>query len=256
MERVVGWMAELEIDAVAAVQKRGTYGFDNSYVLASAAKYSLKIAPVMVFDAQSPETLGALRQMAARGVIAGLRLTGRAAADGNFPWLNSPPALKTWECASECGMTVVIMVSSLIDVLRALDAITGLARTHPATRVVVDHAGLPLPPGHTDFGLTAQHLLLAQQPNVYVKVTTINFDLLREAQCSEPVFLQRLVALFGADRVLWGSDIGNSAGSYSFLAERARCNASGLGDAERRFVLRDTAASLFGPRTTCLQSAV
>jgi predicted TIM-barrel fold metal-dependent hydrolase len=50
--------------------------------------------------------------------------------------------------------------------------------------------------------------------------------------------------MFGADKVMWGSDIGTSAGTYKEMIRRAIESTALLNDVERRKILHDTGRRL------------
>ncbi len=245
VERVVQWMDEYQIDGIAAVQKRGTYGFDNSYILDSAARYPKRFSPVVVLDATDPATPDTLRALIRDRNLAGLRLTGGPAPDGSFPWLNSPAALRCWAVADADGLVMDLMVSAQPRSEAAIAAIVDLAKTYPNVRLVLDHAAFPNPQGAPDYGIDAVHSTLAGSGNIYVKITTINLDVLRESNITVEGFVRRVVDVFGADRVMWGSDLGNSSGDYAEMIDRMVEATALLSVDERRAVMHDTGRRVF-----------
>jgi predicted TIM-barrel fold metal-dependent hydrolase len=91
----------------------------------------------------------------------------------------------------------------------------------PDLKLVIDHLGVRqpplLPPGADGLAELPDLLALAGQRNLFVKVTGFH-DLSREPfpfpDLMEP--LRRLVAAFGADRLMWGSDWTRSASRLSY----------------------------------------
>jgi predicted TIM-barrel fold metal-dependent hydrolase len=126
-----------------------------------------------------------------------------------------------------------------------IEELTRLAHRYPHVRVVLDHAGLPDLQRRPDFGIDGPHRTLAQAPNVYCKVTTLNLDLLREAQVSASEFIQRLVTVYGSERIMWGSDLGNSAGDYRQMVSRILVATAPLHEAERGRILHSTGKGVF-----------
>lgn len=243
-KRVLDWMEAQHVVGLAAVQKRGTYGTDNSYILDSAQAHRGLLVPVAVLDADDAKTPGLLRDWArTRGLVA-VRFTGAPDAQGAVPWLDSPAALKSWDAARDYGLVVDIMVADPQRAEMAIPTLHRLAAHYPTVRVVIDHAGFPdgTAPG---FGITPARAALAWQKNIYYKVTTINFDMAREAGVSIPQFVKRLVDVYGADHVMWGSDLGNSGGAYPELVARAVAATSALTAKERAAVLRETGRAVF-----------
>jgi predicted TIM-barrel fold metal-dependent hydrolase len=243
--RVVRWMEEQGVEAGAAVQKRGTYGLDNSYILDSADLHRDRLVPVVALDAEDAKTPDLVREMTEQHGLAAVRLTGMPADDNTFPWLSSSRALRTWAVAEQLGLVVDVMVMPHGALSHGAAEIIQLARSHPHVRVVLDHVDFPTPQGGPEYGIDRVQRSLAQEKNIFYKVTTLNLDLLREAKVAASDFVDRIVAVYGADRVMWGSDLGNSAGSYDELVERIIAATARLGDSDRRKVLYDTGRSVF-----------
>ncbi|WP_293970037.1 amidohydrolase [Sphingomonas sp.] len=246
-EAMAGWMKQKGVDGLAAIQKRGAYGLDNRYILDSAAHYPHLFFPVVILDAQDDATPGTVRDLAARG-LAGVRLTGVMASDGGFPWLASDRALRLWDTAAKTGLVMEIMTNPFGHPVEALPVYVDLALRFPGVPIVIDHLNWPDAHGAPDFGLDAPLRALAARPNIFFKFTTINMDKLQDAGISSAAFLAHAVGLFGAGRILWGSDMGNTPGSYAELIGRARASAGHLPMAARRAVFHDNGRRLFTRR--------
>jgi L-fuconolactonase len=236
-ERVVRWMDEQGVQAAAAVQKKGTYGFDNSYIIDSGDKYPARFRPVVVLDAEDTRTPAQVRQLVKSHGLAGVRLTGGMSLDKNFPWLSSPRAHDTWAALEESGLVADLMITAPGRPPEAITELSALAERYPNVRLVLDHAGYPVTRGAPDYGIDALQASLSKHRNIYYKVTVINLDLLREAEVSGTDFVRRVVDVYGPDRVLWGSDAGNSGGSYGGIIKRIVASTERLTQAERSQVL-------------------
>jgi L-fuconolactonase len=234
--------------AAAAVQKRGAYGVDNRYILDSAARFPNSFFPVVVLEAQDAATPALVADLARKG-LAGVRLTGVMGLDGGFPWLASDEAYRLWTVAAKAGLVLDLMPMPFGHPPEALPIYADLARRFPGVRIVIDHLNWPSARGEPDFGLDTATRALAAYPNIFFKFTTLNIDKLQDAGLSSAAFLAHAVETLGADRVLWGSDMGNSPGTYAELVGRGRAAAAYLQPATRRAVLHDTGRTLFTTRT-------
>jgi predicted TIM-barrel fold metal-dependent hydrolase len=233
------------IEGGAAVQHRGTYGYDNSYILDSSEARKDRFVPVVVLDAQDAKTPALVRELVKSRGLAGVRLTGTRADAGGFPWMDSTAAAATWVVANEFGLVVNLMSVPPGKSPEAIADYIRLAQKYPNARLVLDHVAWPNAESGPDYGIDATHRELAKQRNIYYKFTTINLDLLREGKVSEPDMLKRVVDVYDADHVMWGSDIGNSAGAYPEMVARIVAAASKLTVAEKRKVLHDTGKAVF-----------
>lgn len=244
VERVLQWMDASGVEAGAAVQHRGTYGFDNRYILDSSDAHADRLAPVVVLDAQDPGTPALLRSYRQAHGLAGVRLTGAQAQDGSFPWLDSTAAQATWAVANELGLVVDLMTVPPGESVPAIGDFVTLAERYPRAKLVLDHVAWPTA-GVADYGIDEAHRSLAKRRNVFFKFTTINLDFLTGANVDPASMLRHVVDVYGADHVLWGSDIGNSAGLYPDMVSRMIAATAKLTAKERTQVLHDTGKSVF-----------
>jgi predicted TIM-barrel fold metal-dependent hydrolase len=243
-ERGLSWMDEAGVEAAAAIQRSASYGFDNSYILDSADAHPQRYRAVLVVDQRDAATPDRLRDLVATRKIAGLRLTG-SAEGGVLAWLRSEAALRTWAAAERLGIVMDVLYTPRQYDAPALDAFVEVARKFPRVPVVVDDMGWPKVEGAPGYGFADLPAGLVEQKNLHFKFTTGNLDILKEANIPAPAFLRHAVDRLGAGRVLWGSDVGISAGGYGEMVQRARDAVAALTPAEQRQVLRETGLSLF-----------
>jgi L-fuconolactonase len=247
-EAILGWMDREGVEGLVAVQKRGAYGLDNSYILDSARSHPNRFFPVAVLDAEDPKTPGLVGSLAKSNDLAGIRLTGVMAKDGSFPWLSSERALATWRAAAESGIAVEIMTQPFGHPEKAVAEYARLAAQFPKVKIVLDHLAWPAAMGAPSYGIDGDIAGLRAHKNIYYKFTTINMDKLQDNGISSAAFLRHAVAVFGADHIMWGSDTGNTPGGYHQMVERALAAAALLAPREKKWVLRDTALTVFAPR--------
>jgi predicted TIM-barrel fold metal-dependent hydrolase len=243
--RMIKWMSEIGVEGAAAIQKRGTYALDNSYILDSSVRFPETFMPVVILDPVDEKTPDQLRKMIQENGLSGIRLTGQVGADGSFPWLESAQALKVWEVADEAGLVMDLMIFETGNFPDIVALLGRFSKAYPNVRIVLDHALFPALEGAPDFGIDENFKALSKLSNVYYKVTIINLDMLREVDLSAEDFMRHLVDVYGADHVLWGSDIGNSAGTYEEIVGRIVASTAKLSDDEKRAVLHDTGAGVF-----------
>jgi predicted TIM-barrel fold metal-dependent hydrolase len=89
---------------------------------------------------------------------------------------------------------------------------------------------------------------LVEVPNIHFKLTQINFNRFAERAIDPADFVRRMVDTYGAGRLMWGSDFGNTKVSYAEMAEQAIAATQLLAEADRHRVLHDNGARLFGDR--------
>lgn len=243
--RMLPWMKEENVVGAVAVQKRMIYRYDNSYILDSSDAHPDIFSAVVILDAEDEGTPGLVRQWIRDHELSGVRLFGGREEDGSMPWLNSPQALKTWDIAQEYGIVMDLEVLAQGGGGPSIPAIIELARTYPNIRIVLDHLLEPELTGDDDYGLDERYEKLAGEENIFFKFTTINLDIYREADVPAEKVLRRAVDMFGADHIMWGSDIGTSSGTYKEMVQRLLDAAVLLTPEEKQAVLHDTGKRVF-----------
>jgi L-fuconolactonase len=236
------------VEGGVGVQYNSAYKTDNSYLLDSSDSHKDRISAVVILDARKPGTPAQLREMVTKRGVTGLRLTGYPDKQGNYPWLDSNEALATWAEADRLGIAVVLMYLPTESNAAALGHIAGLAERFHRVKIVLDHVGWPAITGEPAYGLTPAHVALKKYPNVYLKFTTINLDSLDKASIAPADFLRHAVDTFGAERLMWGSDYGNTPGEFSTMVSRAKAATAKLSPGESRRVLHDTGYRVFARR--------
>jgi L-fuconolactonase len=243
--RLLRWMREENVDGIVAVQKRMIYRYDNSYILDSSDAHPELFSAVVILDAEDPATPALVRRWIRDHGLAGLRLFGGRRPDGSMPWLDSPAALRSWEVAQEAGIVMDLEVLAQGGGGPSIPAIMALARAYPDVRIVLDHLLEPEIEDDGHYGLDERYERLADCANISFKFTSINLDICREAGVPAERVLRRAADLYGAERLMWGSDIGTSSGTYREMVSRLLASAVLLSPQEQRAVFHDTGRRVF-----------
>lgn len=230
------WMAEENVVGIAAVQKGMIYGTDNSYIVDAADSFPDEMRAIIIVDPQAPETPQMIRDYSRRGIV-GIRFFGVGVVDKSA-WLSSPAALDVWRLADELGLLVDIEAPAAgREVL--IPVIEHMADRFPQLRIVLDHVFLP-DCTQSNYGIDSRFDGFAARRNISVKFTSLSMDVIREKGVAPEAVLRRTVDFYGADRTMWGSDVGTSSGTYKMMVARAIASTTLLTDDERRQVLHDT----------------
>jgi amidohydrolase family protein len=103
------------------------------------------------------------------------------------------------------------------------------------------------PPPAPDFGINETIRIFEDTPNVYFKLTEINFERLHTVGIAPARLVRRMADSFGAERLVWGSDVGQSLRwPYPDKAAMGRDAASFLTAKEGALFLHDNAARIYG----------
>lgn len=244
------------------VQRATLYGYDNRYVLDAAAAFPGRLVPIVVLDAQDPASPAKLKEMAGRHRLGGLRMVAPELTEHDTDWLAGDDARNLWRMASDLGLPVTVILyrrnneagrAALLDIARQfrdipilIDHVGVPHASTPETKVAATqgiHYVIPPPPG---FGIADAVGAFGDLGHVHFKVTDINFDRLAEKHYDSAAFVRALADRFGAERLLWGSDAGQSPASYEEKIKRLHASAARLGELERADFFGGTAYRLYG----------
>lgn len=235
-EQMHGWMAEENVVNIAAVQKGMIYGTDNSYIVDAADLFPDQMRAIIIIDPMEDKTLPMIRELAPRGIV-GVRFFP-VNVDDKVAWLRSPQSSAVWDLCNELGLAVDLEAPPY-DAMDLAPVVEQFADHYPGLPIVIDHLFMP-DIREPDYGIDAQFDGFAARGNIYLKWTSLIMDVIREQGVPVENVLRRAVDFFGADKIMWGSDIGTSSGTYKEMVKRAIDSTVLLNDEERAKVLHDT----------------
>jgi L-fuconolactonase len=265
-EALVKMMDKHYVPTACVVQRGHLYGYDNSYIIDSARKFPGRLLPVVILDTQDTETPMRLIDMAKHHRVQGLRMANTRPSHLDTAWMSSPAAMQVWKTCADLNipMTLIIFQNQLCYVLPLLRII---AKMFPELPILIDHLGtaygatavemawakeadktlkeIVMPPA-PDFGIKGTIGIFEDTPNVYFKFTEVNMERLDDTGIAPEQLIRRMADSFGAERIVWGSDVGQSLRwSYADKASMGRAAANLLSDTERALFLHDNAARIY-----------
>ncbi len=262
-EDLIRMMDDNGVAQACLVQRGHIYGYDNSYILDSAARYPDRLFPVVILDVQDESTPDIYRALVRDGRARGFRMAQSRPWLLDTAWMSSPIAMEVWDACAEAGtpMTLIVFNNHLSYVLPLIKL---LARRYPELPIILDHAGthygasqyevaLAAEAGETiaappapDYGIDSTIRIFEDVPNVHFKITEINMERFDKAGVSAADFVRRMVDTFGDERLVWGSDVGQSRlWNYEQKVAMARGAAEQLSQAEARKFLHDNAGRIY-----------
>jgi L-fuconolactonase len=240
IEGLISAMEEAGVDKAAVVQSSTCYGYDNSYMVDSIARYPGRytgVGSVDVLQADAPERI---RDWVKKGV-SGLRLfTGGSTAAFDPSTLDDARSFPSWKTCNELGLSMCIQTDP-----SGLTRIAALAQRFPKVRIVLDHLGRPDVSDGPPYERAESLFALASLENIYLKLTPRIFGDVQRGQASADSFFPRLVEVFGSRRLAWGSNFPASAGTLKDnLAVAKKCLAC-LPPADQAWIFAGTAELLY-----------
>jgi L-fuconolactonase len=238
VEHLLKAMDRAGVDGAVLVQPVGVYGFDNSYVADAVAVAPERLVGVSVIDMSAADRLEALTYWSAERGIGGTRLFNVPPASP--PWLGTEASADVLRRARELGVRASAFVLP-----SDLNLVGGLLSQAGGMPVTLDHCGFAAI-GDPLADTMATLVGLGAHANLRLKVTT---TILREsppAAGDERDVLERLCTVFGAERLMWGSDYPQHfTETYAEHVAMARWACSRLPAADQERFLGGTALELW-----------
>lgn len=227
------------------VQRGSLYGFDNRYVCDSARRYPQRLAAVCSIDASAADPASTVRYWVRERGAVGIRLM-ELTKGSDLAWLDCAPPYPVWRAAEALGIPVCVHLFPW-NRRAGLEALRQILGELPRVRVVIDHfSNMNVQAGAPDFGVDAPLSALAEFASVSLKFTTIPLGRLDAAGIDAAPILARVIALFGAERVMWGSDVGQSQGTYEYMVDLAKRAVRDLTASQQEWVLARAGSSVYG----------
>lgn len=235
------------IAATIAVQARGEEA-DTEWLLAQARAYPWIAGVVGWVDLRAADAAARLAHWQSQGPLVGVRHQVQDEAD---------PAAYLADTAFNAGVAAVQQAGLVYEVLLRHDqlhAARAFCARHAAAPLVLDHLGKPDISGDaTAFARWEDQMrALAALPHVHVKISGLVTEAGRDAhgaldRAGIVRHLDAVLALFGAERLLFGSDwpVCQLAVPFEDVLALARDWAAPLPDAERDAIFGGNAGNIY-----------
>ncbi len=245
VERLLAEMDETGIDKAVLVQRGSIYGFDSAYVCDSAARYPERLTAVCSIDMREDDCAQRVGYWVNDRGAAGIRMMEWVKGI-DISWLAGDAARPAWEEAARLGVPVCVHFFPW-NRAEGLTRLAALMSEIPGLSVVVDHfAAIKSDAGPPDHGVDELLEAVAAHDGVSVKFTTIPLGRLDGAGIDFKPVVRRVAALFGPSRMMWGSDITQSPGSYAEMVDLGRRAVEQFTAAEQEQILAGTAQRIYG----------
>ncbi|WP_181164712.1 amidohydrolase family protein [Amaricoccus solimangrovi] len=239
-EELVAEMDDAGVDKACIVHSSTTYGTDPSYLADVIEANPGRFTGCFSMDVLAPDAEVVFRRWVGRG-LTGIRLyTAGAHFDAQTSQLSDPRSFPVWEAAIELGVTITTQLRP-----EGLPQLLEMLSRFPEATVLVDNTLKPNyqegPPYHG-----SEHVfMLERYPNVHLKVITNGIRASYEGAGRPETFYPRLVSVFGAERLAWGSNFPASVGTLAEHIAEARAALSCLGEPDQDWIFAKTAERLY-----------
>lgn len=242
-EQFIHHLPDAGVSRALIVHSSTTYGFDNSYAADSVQRYPDRFVGVCAVDGAAPDAPERLRYWIQERGMSGVRFYPRE----SDTWLDQPEGYPIWEAAEQLGIPVNISGRRVPP-----SVIKGVAKRFSRVPILLDHMLNPAVDDGIPFEKARPVFDLVEFPNVYFKFTSINLKRLGDAGVDASQFIGAVLARFGAERVMWGSNFPSSYGTsdehaYKELVQAALLAAERLNELDRSMLFSGTAKRLYAP---------
>ena len=238
-EGLLAKMDEAGVGAALLVQGVGAYSYDNAYTVDAAREHPRRFASVVCVDPLADGATATLRRLVEEHGARGVRLF--TVTNPESTWLDEDAGLALWRESLRLRIPVVVTILS-----RQIVKLANALRRFPDVPVALDHCGFPDLRGGPPYERASALGDLAAFPNLHLKVTTHVLRLAEKDPAGPAPFVEHLAAIFGAHRLLWGSDFSQTHDRpYADMVALARRASAGLGASGQARFLGGTALELW-----------
>ena len=224
----------------AIVQVSTCYGFDNNYLADSVVKFPGRVTAVGSVDMLAPDAPKTIQKWLDRG-ISGLRMfLGGSTKAYDTSSLDDPRSFPAWELCQEAGVPIVVNIDS-----SGFSQTAGLAKRFPKVKIIIDHLGHADTSDGAPYKKASPLFGLAPFENIYLKLTPTVVDYSQRELATPDTFFPRLVEVFGAQRLAWGSDYPATKGELSEILGRLKDAIKSLSTDDQAWILGKTAQTLY-----------
>jgi L-fuconolactonase len=242
LEELVAAMDEAGVDKAAIVHSSTTYGFNNDYVVDAVAAQPKRFTGVFSVNVTEPDAPERMRYWYRKGMT-GMRIYARGSTIKEA-WLalDDPVTFPAWECASELGISVA---TNMHGTGPGLAQIKSTLTRFPRVRLIIDHLGRPPVEDGPPYNAAKDYFTLGDFHNCYLKLTPSGLGSVLKGKATADTLVPKLVSVFGAGRIAWGSNYPASPGTLREIVAASEVALRALSDADRAKIFAKTAQQLY-----------
>ncbi|MDF2114430.1 amidohydrolase family protein [Roseiarcaceae bacterium H3SJ34-1] len=233
-------MDEAGVKRSALVQASTCYGYDNSLVADAVSAYPDRFAGVFSVDVLHEDAPEQIRMWVGKGLSCLRLFTTGSTMPQQAGWLDDPRTFPAWACAQDLGIPVCVQMK-----LTAVDQLKTLLDRFSRVAVILDHLGSPDARDGAPYAAAQPLFDLAAYPNVYLKATIRNVRMIAEGGGPFEPFFRKVVEVFGASRIAWGSNFPTSDASLKRIVEESRGAMAFLSETDQDWIFHRTAEQLY-----------
>lgn len=240
VDGMVASMDDAGVQKATIVHLFSCYGFDNSYACDAAAKYPGRFTVVASVDVRQSNAPAVMRDWITRGATGFILNTGEGSEPADMSWLDDPKSFPAWSLIGDLGQSICVRTSAI-----GLAQVAGLAKRFPKVKIILDHLSRPELDDGPPYNKAVSLFALSAFENVYLKMTSRTFEDATKGKASPETFFPKLVSVFGASRICWGSNYPAQQGTMKSHLETAKRALACLSANDQALIFARTAQFLY-----------
>ncbi len=233
-------MMAVGVNRVVLIQM-SFYGFDNSYMLDSMAKYPGMFSGVAVINQNGENPTPEMLALKKKGVR-GFRIAPKTKRVDE--WLDGECMEQMWKTGAKEGLAMCCLMDAV-----GLPALDKMCQKHRDTTVVIDHLARIGVTGEIDPKEVDLLCKMAKHPNVYVK-TSAFYALGKKKMPYHDLapLIKKVYQAFGANRLMWATDCPYQVqGDHTYKAsiDLIQNGLPFLSQNDKKWILEQTAENVF-----------
>ncbi|NDD15134.1 MAG: amidohydrolase [Betaproteobacteria bacterium] len=239
-QQLIQSMDEAHVGKAAIVQASTCYGFDNSYVADAVQARPDRFTGVFSIDLMAQNAPETMRYWVERGLTGVRVFTAGSTMPTQANTLDDPRTYPAWQAAQDLNIPFCVQMLP-----QGLGMLETMLKKFTKIKVIVDHfMSVPIAEG-PPYTQSEPLFSLAQNPNVYLKLSIITVRECSKGLATPESFLGRVVKAFGSGRIAWGSNFPASDGTLLEMVQESQKALSFLEPKDRDNILSKTALSLY-----------
>jgi L-fuconolactonase len=239
-EHMIAAMKEAGVDHAAMVHSSTTYGFNCEYVADSVAKYPKQFTGVFSVDITAPDCPEKMRYWFSKGCTGQRVFTRGSTMKEAWVRLDDPKVFPCYQTAEELGIAVAVNPR-----VKDFDQLEAILKQFPKVNFILENLGKADTKDGAPFNNAKPLWDLAKYPNLYLKIKSDNLREAMEGKSTPETWWAKVVSVYGANRLIWGSNYPANEGSLKDMVELAKRSFASLSTSDQEAILGKTALKLY-----------
>lgn len=233
-------MDEAGIAKAVLVQASTVYGHDNRYVVDAVRAHPHRFVGVYSIDALAADAVSQIEHWQSEG-LSGIRLfTTGSTMPGQSHWLGHESSYGAWAHAEAREIPVCLQMT-----MEGLPVLRSLLERFPKVRVLLDHCARADLSDGPPYAAANALFEMASYPGVYLKLTNRTLEASAAGKSNPAAFLEKIVDVYGANRIAWGSNFPAAEGRLPELLAGARTVLRALPEEQQALIFGGTAEIIY-----------